>query len=208
MINRAFPLEPVRMNAELFVINLFGAPGIGKSCVAGGLYWEMGSDHISVQNCREYAKYLTLTDRGWQLREEQLYVLAMQHHELFILRGKYKYAITDSPLPLTAFYAPRDVTPQVHFDAVMAYHELYTNINFFLVKDLDAPAAPFQTEGRWHTEDECMDLQVRQMAFLDQLGIDYEIVKVNKHTPQVLRQKIAEWEFRRPNSDRMLTAVA
>lgn len=193
MTERAFPKEPQHANAPLVVINLFGPPGVGKSKAAAGLYWDMGSDHMSVELCREYAKYLTITERDWQLREEQLYLFAKQHHELFILRGKYTFAITDSPLLLTAFYAPRDVTPPAFYDSVRAYNESYTNLNFFMTRDLKDVNQPFQEEGRWHDREASIRVHQEQLDFLRDWNVPYEEVAINKQTPFVLRQKISEW---------------
>lgn len=199
MSQKNFPMEPHHANSPLIVINLFGAPGVGKSKAGAGLYWAMGSDHISVELCREYAKYLTITERNWQLREEQLFLFSKQHHEQFILRGKYKFAITDSPLLLTAFYAPQDVTPPEFYDSVRAYNDTYINLNFLMTRNLSDPNEHFQDQGRWHDRKDSIDNHAKQVEFLKEWGVPYEEVAINKQTPFVLYEKIMAWEKANPH---------
>lgn len=199
MTTNTFPAEATRANSPLVVINLFGAPGVGKSKAAAGLYWAMGSEHKSVELCREYAKYLTLTERFWQLREEQLFLFSQQHHELFILRGKYKFAITDSPLLLTAFYAPKDVTPAPFYESVRAYNDTYINLNFLMTRNLSDPNEHFQDEGRWHDRAAAIQTHNEQVEFLKDWKVPYEEVAINKATPFVLYSKIMEWERNNPD---------
>lgn len=199
MSQKNFPIEPVRANSPLVVINLFGAPGVGKSKAAAGLYWAMGSEHKSVELCREYAKYLTVTERNWQLREEQLFLFSKQHHEQFILRGKYKFAITDSPLLLTAFYAPKDVTPAAFYDSVKDYNDTYINLNFLMTRNLSDPNERFEEQGRWHKRTDSIENHLQQVEFLKEWGVEYEEVAINKQTPFVLFSKILEWEKKNPH---------
>ena len=164
---------PSRSAATLKVINLFGAPGVGKSSIAAGLYSKMKESHYSVELCREYAKYLTITDRNWQLEEEQLYLFAKQHHELFILRGKYKFAITDSPLLLTSFYANPLTTPNSFHQCVTDYNNTFDNINVLVTRDLSAASSVFENEGRIHDRAGSIKIQKEQPQFLEKNKVNY-----------------------------------
>ena len=163
----------LRSSKSLKVVNLLGAPGMGKSAVAAGVFNLMKKKHHSVELCREYAKYLVIAGREWQLREEQLYLFAKQHHELFILRGKYEVAITDSPLLLTAFYAAPDVTPPSFFQCVKDYNATFDNLYFFITRDLASTDTVFEEEGRIHNRVEAMDIEAKQRAFLKEWNIPY-----------------------------------
>lgn len=48
------------------VINIFGAPGCGKSTTAAGLFWRMKCDDMSVELVSEYAKACVFEDREGQ----------------------------------------------------------------------------------------------------------------------------------------------
>ena len=167
----------LRSKQPLRVVNLFGAPGMGKSSIASGLYYQLKKMHESVELCREYAKYLVISSRHWQLREEQLYLFAKQHHELFILRGNYRMAITDSPLPLTAFYAAPDATPESFYQCVADYNATFDNLNFVVTRDLKANGSVFEEAGRVHDRTSAIVAEQRQRTFLSQWGI--ETIDVN-----------------------------
>ena len=164
-------MSELRSHQPLKVINLFGAPGMGKSSIASGLYYELKRSHQSVELCREYAKYLVISSRHWQLREEQLYLFAKQHHELFILRGNYRLAITDSPLPLTAFYAAPDITPVSFIQCVKDYHDTFENLNLFVTRNLRAEGSVFEDAGRIHDRAASLEAEQRQRVFLKDWGI-------------------------------------
>lgn len=182
-MTQAYPREAVHANSELISVNLFGPPGIGKSSLKSGLFWYMKSRHESVEEIQEYAKYLTITDRTWQLREEQLYLFAKQHHSMFVLRGKYEYCITDSPLLLTAFYAAKDVTPPAFYDCVRQYDATFKNVNFFITRDLSNPDEFFEEQGRWHKRDDSIRIEEEQRKFLKEWGVEYTDIQLNADAP-------------------------
>lgn len=176
-----------KKKSKLKVINLFGAPGTGKSSVRSGLFWLMKSHHFSVEEVTEYAKYLVLSGRSWQLKAEQLYLLAKQSHKQNIVgRTKYEYAVTDSPLLLCQFYAPKkshaafeDFVDQVNAD--------YDNYNFFLTRDL---SNDFEGRGRVHNRDQAIELEVKMRAMLDKKGVSYIDVPVDFRTPWAILEHL------------------
>ncbi|KWU24782.1 AAA family ATPase [Burkholderia cenocepacia] len=171
---------------KLKVINLFGAPGMGKSSVASGLFWLMKSHHMSVELVSEYAKYLVLSGRSWQLTEEQTYLFAKQHHkQLIIERNNYEFAVTDSPLSLSEFYAPKGFYESFGglVDEASARFE---NINFFVSRDLSA-GAHFENRGREHDREQSLEVEERMRAFLERKGLTYTEL-------QIRSDLLAPWE--------------
>lgn len=173
------PDTSLRSNQPLKVVNLLGAPGMGKSAIASGLFYLMKKNHHSAALCREYAQYLVTAGREWQLREEQLYLFAKQHHELFIQRGNYRTAVTDSPLLLTAFYAAPDVTPDSFYQCVRDYNAKFENIYFFISRDIAAANSVFDNSGRVHNRQESLEKEKQQRQFLEKWGIDYTNIHVS-----------------------------
>jgi hypothetical protein len=167
-----------RSESPLKVINLFGAPGVGKSTIAAGLFYFMKMTGHSVEHVTEYAKYLVLTDRVQQLEDEQLYLMAKQHHKQHILRGHYEWAITDSPLLLCAYYAPHGTTPSSFYTMVQEYNAKFNNINIFLTRGLEEETTVFEERGRLHNREQSCQIQKEQMAFLDRLGIKYQVLPI------------------------------
>jgi hypothetical protein len=178
---------------KLKVINLFGAPGVGKSTVAAGLFYFMKMSGISVEHVTEYAKYLVLTNRVKQLEDEQLYLLAKQHHKQHILRGKYEWAITDSPLLLCAYYAPKDETPEIFGQTVHAYNNMFENYNVFLTRGLEKEDTTFETQGRLQNKEESYKIQQTQMEFLDKNGVAFQTIEIcGEDTARVLMRNILQ----------------
>ena len=166
------------LDQPLQVINLFGAPGIGKSGCASGLFSLMKSSHQSVQLITEVAKALQLGGQGWRLDWDQCGIFGLQQYEQLVLRGKYEYAITDSPLMLCAFYGKRKY-PDSYYSLVRESFEEYENHNFFLWRDLDT-ASPFETEGRAHDREMSRVIQERMPEFLTRNGIAFKTIEVQE----------------------------
>lgn len=182
---------------KLKVINLFGAPGRGKSGTRSGLFWLMKALHMSVEEVSEYAKYLVMTGRTWQLQEEQLYLLSKQHHkQLIIERNGYEYAATDSPLQLSAFYAPKSYYS--HFEPMVdEAFEHFENINFFLTRDIEQDSSNFEGRGRVHDRAASMQVELEMREFLDKKGIVCRDLAVDLFTPwrilETLVPGLAPW---------------
>lgn len=168
---------------RLKVINLFGAPGVGKSAVRSGVFWLMKSHHMSVEEVSEYAKYLVLSGRTWQLKEEQVYLFSKQHHkQLIVQRTGYEYAVTDSPLQLCPFYAPEG-----YYETFPAFvdevYERFENINFFLTRDMRGDGTAFEERGRVQDLEQALAVEHKMRAFLAAKNIAYTDVPVDLFTP-------------------------
>lgn len=174
---------------KLVVVNLFGAPGRGKSTVRAGLFWLMKTLGMSVEEISEYAKYLTLKDCLWQLKEEQLYVFSQQHHlQLLVERNGYRYAITDSPLHLSAFYGSEHNYPGLEALIDQAY-DRFDNRNFFLTR----PQAPhgYETQGREYDQAASDVLEPKMRQYLKERGLPFEELAIDHQTPWRLLQSFA-----------------
>ena len=88
---------------ETKVINLFGAPGAGKTTLAALVFAELKRRHINCELVTEFAKKAV-----WEKRElamgNEILLFAEKHHELHVLNGQVEYIILDSPLMLTVVY--------------------------------------------------------------------------------------------------------
>jgi adenylate kinase family enzyme len=129
------------------IINLWGAPGAGKSTVAAGLFYKMKVAGYKVELVTEYAKDVVWDNRD-DLLKDQLYLLAKQNRKLERLRGKVDWCITDSPVLLVLAYMPEKYYS--HFNS-LTYDvwESYTNLNYLLRRSHE-----YKHDGRLQTEDE------------------------------------------------------
>lgn len=181
-------LEDPTEKTKLKMINLFGAPGVGKSATRSGLFWLMKVKGMSVEEVSEYAKFLVLSGRRWQLERDQLSVIASQHHKMLILDGVYEFAVTDSPLMLASFYAPKGTPPS--FGRMCEEYALgYENINFFLTRDY---AKGFEAQGRIHDKEASVRIEGEQKEFLDKLGYKWMDVELGDSSPWNILDKLEQ----------------
>lgn len=175
----------------MIVINLWGAPGSGKSTTAAGLFFLMKINKFKVELVTEYAKDL-VWDRHETMFGNQISIFAEQNRRLHrLLDHGMDFVITDSPLPLPSFYKPKSYFE--HFDAMVAetFHS-YNNINYFLER-----VESFEKIGRRHNETESIRIAQDLRGFMDAMGLEYQCLEANPKTPEVIFQDL-EGRRRRP----------
>ena len=91
------------MNKKTIVINLFGAPGAGKSTTAAFLFGELKSMGLDVELVTEYVKDL-VWDKRYKELSNQIICFGQQMRRIERLIGQVDIIITDSPLLLNAYY--------------------------------------------------------------------------------------------------------
>lgn len=171
-------------------INLLGAAGMGKSAVAGGLFWLMKAHLMSVGQVTEYAKHLIHCGyTNEELHEAQERILEEQTLRQRVLSGKYEYAITDSPLLFCAFYS--GAAYDSAFDkAVASNFAEFDNINFFLSRDLSGDAH-FEQAGRMQTKEMSIRNELEMLDFLDDRDIEFIRLPITMRTPWLILEHIA-----------------
>lgn len=87
----------------MLVVNLFGAPGAGKSTGAAYIFSRMKLAGINAELVTEFAK-----DKVWEeskaVFENQAYIFGKQYFRISRVQGKVDVVITDSPILLSPFY--------------------------------------------------------------------------------------------------------
>ncbi len=139
----------------MIVINLWGAPSSGKSTNAAGLYYLMKINKFKVELIHEFVKDL-IWEEHLSIIGDQNYIFANQNRMLARLDGKVDYAITDSPLPLSCYYAQKEYLKKYpsFIDVVWENFNSYKNINILLTQGHD-----FENYGRIHDENQAREIQ-------------------------------------------------
>ena len=147
-----------------FVVNLFGAPGVGKSTTASGVQSLLKLHDINSELITEYAKELTWEESLKKLND-QIYMFAKQHHRMFTVLDKVDVIITDSPLPLGLIYS----NLSEHFgNLVWETFDNMTNMNYMLRR-----VKAYQPSGRNQSLEESIELQEKLEQLLDKRGVNY-----------------------------------
>ena len=132
----------------MFVINLFGVPGAGKSVGASYIFSILKMKGVNVELITEFAKDIVYEERDIALKN-QSYIFGEQSYRISRCLNKVDAVITDSPLPLSIIYK-NDPTLTENFDkSVMDVFNYYTNLNYLLLR-----TQPYSQNGRFQTEEE------------------------------------------------------
>lgn len=159
------------------IINLFGGPSIGKSSVAGGLFYELKRRHISVDAPYEFPKVLAW-DKNYPAIKDQFYVIANQHRGITRSYGEVDYIIVDSPILLSliykGYYDSSDSYPSSFYGDefnkfIVSLHNRYDNLNIVLKRD----PTRFEDKGRYQNLGESLEIDKRIVGLLEGNYIRY-----------------------------------
>lgn len=158
------------------VINVIAGPGAGKSTLASGLYHEAKRRGWNVELVTEVAKDLVWEGRHCALGN-QAYVFGRQIQRIDRLKGQVDYVITDSPVLLSAIYAPQDY-PAEWEKVVVELWKRYDNSVAFLGR-----GPWFDDRGRVHNLDASVEIDRRIAVLLAKHNITYTQVDYGYQSP-------------------------
>jgi nicotinamide riboside kinase len=143
------------------VVNFFGAPGAGKTTMTMDLTSRLRRSQIDAEASLEFVKEY-IHSNSEHLLAYQNYIFAQQERQLRILdnSNEVEFAITDSPLLLSSFYAPEKY-PVFFKELVFEIFNSYENINYFIHRN-----HPYVHQGRVHDEKRSNEASVKMRAFL------------------------------------------
>lgn len=151
------------------LVNLFGAPGSGKSTTAAGVFSRLKLMGVNAEYVPEVAKAMTWEGRAKSL-SFQPYVFAKQMRDIERLKGQVDVVITDSPPLLSSFYATHyclDHYPDSFHTFVMDCHThlLQPSLNYWIRR-----VKPYNPAGRNQSEDEAVVLAQSMLTWLNTTG--------------------------------------
>ena len=154
------------------VVNLIAGPCAGKSTVTSGIFYKLKMAGVDCEMALEYAK-----DRVWEeafaTMDDQIYVFGKQYHRIWRLNGKVQVIITDSPLPLSIYYAKMD--SNYFSDFVIEQFNKFNNMTYVIER-----TPVYNPKGRLHTEEQSKEIDKTLVNILKEHNINYKTVKTTE----------------------------
>ena len=147
----------------MLVINLFGVPGSGKSTGAAFIFSQLKMAGVNAELITEFAK-----DKVWEGNDtvfepdNQLYLFGKQFYRMSRCRDKVDALVTDSPLPLCAFYNKSETLGMGFNILIWNVFNSFNNYNVLLER-----VKPYNERGRLQTEEESDAMAYPLAHFLD-----------------------------------------
>lgn len=158
-------------------IGLVAGSGSGKSTTAAQLFSALKLKGYNVELVREYVK-------AWAWKGikptaiDQLYLIGKQSHYESQLYGKVDFIITDCPVIISGFFENYFSGGKQTYvtQAMLGFLEHAKSLgvdhhNFFIQR-----TKPFQTKGRYETEEEAKNIDKLMLQYMDDHKIPYTMV--------------------------------
>lgn len=158
------------------VINLFAAPGVGKSKMASAVFDIMKANHINCEIAAEFAKDLVWAERYNCLRC-QPYVFGEQYYRIHRLLNKVDYVICESPLLFSIVYD--DMFKNFPALALEVFNST-ENLNIMLERG----NYPYDNRGRYESLEESNKVQEKIRSVLIDNRIPHINITVDNEAPQ------------------------
>ena len=157
------------------IVNLYGAPGAGKSTGSAYIFGQLKMNNISVELVREFVKD-KIYEKSEGVFNDQVYILGKQHFRQTNVKGNVDVIITDCPLIVQAYYTDKYKFPYADElrQLVLKLYSLEDNINYFVNRD-----KLYNPDGRFQTETDSDSISGNLKEYLDNLGIEYKEINGN-----------------------------
>ena len=170
----------------MILINLFGAPGAGKSTGAAYIFSRLKMAGVNAELVTEYAK-----DKVWEenkaVFDNQAYIFGKQYFKISRCADKVDVIVTDSPLLLSLIYNKDPILGENFNNVVRDVMNSYNCRNFYLER-----VKPYNPAGRHQTESESNDIANEILNLLKSEQIEFTICSGNESGYEQIVSKILE----------------
>lgn len=156
------------------LIDLLGAPSVGKSTTAGRLFAKLKGMELNVEFVQEFVKQWVYLGRKVG-PYDQFFLFGQEVHNQSHLFNKVDYIISDSPVILAAFYHLYNCKNDVLREACKNFYDMAEHkdnvkvLNFYLPRK-----KKYQNQGRFHTKEQADEIDHLLRSYLDVEGYPYE----------------------------------
>lgn len=150
------------------VVNLFGAPGSGKSTGAAYLFSKLKMAGINAELITEFTKD-KVYEESKEIFKNQTYILGKQSFRQSRVKDKVDILVTDSPLLLSAYYnEDKNISEELNALTYKIF-DSYDNYNYFINR-----VKPYNPSGRFQTKEEAKEIVGKMKEFLMDFNIKFE----------------------------------
>jgi len=151
----------------MLLINLYGAPGAGKSTGAAYIFSQLKLAGVNAELVTEFAK-----DKVWEgnkaVFENQAYIFGKQYFKISRCADKVDVIVTDSPLMLSTIYNNNPVLGEDFNNVVRNVAKSFNTKNYYIWR-----VKPYNPVGRNQTEAESDAIADEVRNMLEAEGIEY-----------------------------------
>lgn len=160
------------MDKKTLIINLFGAPGAGKSTGAAWVFAKLKAAGVDCELVTEFAK-----DKVWEGNKDllkcQFYVTGKQVWKIVRCIGKVDVIVTDSPIRIGKWYAKNNNQPKLA-EALTEQANMFNDISIDVFVNR---VKPYNPNGRLQTKDESDAIAKEMKQYLEEDGI--KLMEIN-----------------------------
>lgn len=171
----------------MLLVNLYGAPGTGKSTGAAYIYSKLKLDEINCELVTEFAKDM-VWDENKKAIYNQAYVFGNQYYRISRLENEVDVVITDSPTLLSIIYNKDRRLGKEFTDLVKSVSLSYANRLDILFKRVKQ----YNITGRLHNKEQSDKLFKEIKDLLDTVNPDYEVVEATQEGYEKVIEMIKE----------------
>lgn len=170
----------------MILINLFGAPGAGKSTLSAYVFSKLKTAGVNAELVTEFAK-----DKVWEENSaalaNQMYMFGKQYFRMTRCEDKVDAIVTDSPLQLSAFYNKDPGIDAPLKELIRIISSRYTSLNYFLRR-----VKKYNPKGRLQTEAESDEYSIRIKEMLRSMNVDFKELDGNIMSADVIVDQALE----------------
>ena len=154
----------------MILINLYGAPGAGKSTGAAYIFSQLKMAGVNAELVTEFAK-----DKVWEESKEvfnnQAYIFGKQYFRITRCANKVDVIVTDSPLLLSIIYNKDPILGENFNEMVLDVVNSFNSKNYYITR-----VKEYNPKGRFQNEEESDEIGKDIIDFLLKSGIDFTTI--------------------------------
>lgn len=152
---------------NMLMVNLFGAPGAGKSTGAAYIFSQLKIRDVNAELVTEFAKDKTW-ERNKKALENQMYMFGKQLFRITRCQDDVDVIITDSPLLLNTIYNHNPILGEEFNNLVFKIFNSYNNLNYYIKR-----VKKYNPLGRNQTEEESDQIADKVLKMLNDREVKF-----------------------------------